>query len=68
MQGECPKNKMYIMVPIGNNIILYHIRFLQREKEGSRFYHGGWEKSDNLISPRWRYRESGGEFGLHPKA
>ena len=67
MQGECPKNKMYIMVPIGNNIILYHIRFSKERKKGQDFIMEA-EKSDDLISPRWRYRESGGKFSLHPKA
>ena len=67
MQGECPKNKMYLMVPISNNTILYPIRFSRERKKGQDFIMGA-EKSDNIISPRWRYRESSGEFCLSPKA
>lgn len=46
--------------------MLYPIRFSRERKKGQDFIMEA-EKSDNLISPRWRYRESGGEFGLNPK-
>ena len=44
---------MYNMVVIGNNTILYPIRFSRERKKGQDFIMEA-EKSDNLISPRWR--------------
>ena len=38
---------------IGNNTILYPIRFSRERKKGQDFIMEA-EKSDNLISPRWR--------------